>query len=831
MSDFVERLTTNRNIVKTILVLILLVGAAVLFLQAGVLVGTALSQVCSGSGSYSCVERECVYSPGGATCISYTQTFPWTCFYESSVNACLRWRAPDPSWCIISSTGACSDQPCSYQTGNISITTSCPGSGGGCSADTTNYGQGAACTSAGGTCQNECRESCSGSYQSGLCPGPSYYRCCIPPAEPMSASLTVNVNGAPSASITASPHGVGFCGRSFTARRTCDSAAGLGIGWHDHGAAGRGGTIVTAPVISGYTFTGWSGDNWADGRIHCTGMTSRDRCVNIPPGESGNITANYEPEPSTNTIRFTSTPITGVRVDYTGGNCSTNCSYSTDTDYNGTFSISVRDPFINGGDTYNFVRWEIDGWIRTANKTLISLNDSWSNRDAVAVYTLGPPPPPPPINGSCGPAARNYASGDSSYSGALCSAGTASPSSPSFPSAGGSTSWTCLGANGGSNASCLATRDSAVCRGTWVNGACGGGSCSSDRRHQTRTVVPPGCGPTSRCEPDPACAPLPLCTPGSWVNGACGGGSCSSDRRQQTRTVSPPGCARSSRCEPDPACAPVPVNLTVALSARPSSGNAPLTSTLTANVGGTAAGTINYTFYCNRFDNGTNVTSGWNAKFDGVSATTRSTTCTYSSQGTPTAKVIVERASLADEERRDITVTQPLPSVSISALPSSIVRGLGSSEIRWNSSNANSCTVNPGGGSGTSGSMTVTPITDTTYTANCSGPGGSASDSVLVTVVVPAPEITEFKAVPAVVFKGGQTTLSWIVENIVTGDVGCSINQGIGSVPPPPPPSPPYSEIVTPPGTITYTLTCRNPGGTDSASVTVTVPFLEEVLP
>ena len=65
---------------------------------------------------------------------------------------------------------------------------------------------------------------------------------------------------------------------------------------------------------------------------------------------------------------------------------------------------------------------------------------------------------PPPINGSCGAAAKSYAYTDTSFAGALCSAGTASPASPAFPEAGASVSWQCLGAYGGANVSCSASR-------------------------------------------------------------------------------------------------------------------------------------------------------------------------------------------------------------------------------------------------------------------------------------------------------------------------------------------------------------------------------------
>ena len=64
----------------------------------------------------------------------------------------------------------------------------------------------------------------------------------------------------------------------------------------------------------------------------------------------------------------------------------------------------------------------------------------------------------PPVNGSCGSSATIYNSSDTSFTGSLCSAWTASPSSPTFPAAGSSVSWSCLWTNWGTTASCTASR-------------------------------------------------------------------------------------------------------------------------------------------------------------------------------------------------------------------------------------------------------------------------------------------------------------------------------------------------------------------------------------
>ncbi|MBI2009489.1 hypothetical protein HYS84_03765, partial [Candidatus Saccharibacteria bacterium] len=84
---------------------------------------------------------------------------------------------------------------------------------------------------------------------------------------------------------------------------------------------------------------------------------------------------------------------------------------------------------------------------------------------------------------------------------------------------------------------------------------------------------------------------------------------------------------------------------------------------LTANASGTAEGTINYTFYCDRSDTGTNITEPWDAKFDNESSTEKTAVdvCSYSLPGTYSAKVIVERDVLVAEARAAITVKEPPP--------------------------------------------------------------------------------------------------------------------------------------------------------------------------
>ena len=124
--------------------------------------------------------------------------------------------------------------------------------------------------------------------------------------------------------------------------------------------------------------------------------------------------------------------------------------------------------------------------------------------------------------------------------------------------------------------------------------------------------------------------------------------------------------------------------LSVSLSANPSEGTAPLNGVdLTAEVSGSATGSINYTFYCDRSDSGTDITPGWAAKLDGIFDNPKTVVdvCDYSTLGIYTAKVIAECGSEQAEDRVTITVgelMEPLtlaPLYPVSDLLSSIMQG------------------------------------------------------------------------------------------------------------------------------------------------------------
>lgn len=67
----------------------------------------------------------------------------------------------------------------------------------------------------------------------------------------------------------------------------------------------------------------------------------------------------------------------------------------------------------------------------------------------------------PPEPGQCWWAAKTYTANETAFAGNLCTVGIANPVSPDFPTQWGSTTWTCDWRNGGTPATCTATKETA----------------------------------------------------------------------------------------------------------------------------------------------------------------------------------------------------------------------------------------------------------------------------------------------------------------------------------------------------------------------------------
>jgi hypothetical protein len=161
----------------------------------------------------------------------------------------------------------------------------------------------------------------------------------------------------------------------------------------------------------------------------------------------------------------------------------------------------------------------------------------------------------------------------------------------------------------------------------------------------------------------------------------------------------------------------------------------------------------------------------------------------------------------------------PAPTVNISASPSSLPYD-GSTTLNWSSDNTSDCTAS-GDWSGSkvvSGSQTISALTtNSSFSLFCSGPGGSVSDSVSITVAappVPTPTLS-FSTNLVTVSQNGSTTLSWNTTDVTsctaTGDwSGSKSASGSETI----------NSITT---NSQFTLTCSGMGGTVNDTIDVAV--------
>jgi len=153
-------------------------------------------------------------------------------------------------------------------------------------------------------------------------------------------------------------------------------------------------------------------------------------------------------------------------------------------------------------------------------------------------------------------------------------------------------------------------------------------------------MADPGCSNPNDDDETNAIVPKPACSDGA-----------DNDGDGKIDFPVDPGCSNLN--DPDERDGIVPPTLTVTLGASPSSGDEPLTSTLTATVAGTAVGPIDYNFDCGNGDAP--------GIFNGVNNTTRTFNCTYANSGNYVAAVAVRRdtAPVASDTEA-ISVTLPL---------------------------------------------------------------------------------------------------------------------------------------------------------------------------
>jgi len=160
------------------------------------------------------------------------------------------------------------------------------------------------------------------------------------------------------------------------------------------------------------------------------------------------------------------------------------------------------------------------------------------------------------------------------------------------------------------------------------------------------------------------------------------------------------------------------------------------------------------------------------------------------------------------------------PTINFAADATLVPNG-GGTTLRWSAANADSCTASNAwtGNKATSGTQAVGPFAvAATFTLNCTNSGGgSASRSVIVNVIPPAPTVA-ISANPTAVAAGATTTLTWSSSGATTcaaadGDASWTGSKALNS-----------TAVVGPlTAQTTYTLNCTNAGGTTTASVAVTL--------
>ena len=173
---------------------------------------------------------------------------------------------------------------------------------------------------------------------------------------------------------------------------------------------------------------------------------------------------------------------------------------------------------------------------------------------------------------------------------------------------------------------------------------------------------------------------------------------------------------------------------------------------------------------------------------------------------------------------------EPPPAITITAEQNPITP-LDSTGIQWTVTGADTCTAQDGDASWTgakdpvSGSTTVSPDVSTLFTLSCTGPGGTASQEVTLTVVTSAPIIAASVLDNLIIEGPESTTLYWDILGASSCDATSNPNDGAwdaltseeltssegGSI------------VVSPDVTTVYAIDCTGPWGNTSFPFTVEV--------
>lgn len=210
------------------------------------------------------------------------------------------------------------------------------------------------------------------------------------------------------------------------------------------------------------------------------------------------------------------------------------------------------------------------------------------------------------------------------------------------------------------------------------------------------------------------------------------------------------------------------------------------------------------------------ITGATSATINGTPVNASSGTMIITPSATTTYVLVATNSGGSVQAQVTVEVTVP-PTINLfEAEPSCVMPG-GGSVLRWNVSNAVSVTINGTPVNASSGTMTVNPASDTTYTIVATGAGCSpqtvqAQATVRVATI---PTINFFIANPGSYTEGGSSVLQWSITGAVSASInGTAVNATSGTM------------SVAPPATTTYTLTATSGGcspQTVQAQATVTV--------
>lgn len=158
----------------------------------------------------------------------------------------------------------------------------------------------------------------------------------------------------------------------------------------------------------------------------------------------------------------------------------------------------------------------------------------------------------------------------------------------------------------------------------------------------------------------------------------------------------------------------------------------------------------------------------------------------------------------------------PAPTTSLTSFPQTITVGQTSSVLSWTSTNALGTTgTNFSTGNALSGSLTVSPLNNTTYSITANGANGStAQASASVTVNIPVtPPTGSLSVLPAIITAGQTALLSWSSTNATSSTGTGFLTGGTTS----------GSLTISPTTNTAYSVTFSGPGGTATASASLTV--------